>query len=125
MSDRDDDFNSAEDNTDIAGVKDISPGELQKKRTSTFMVDVRQQEEFTGELGHIPGAHLLTLDTLESNLDKIPKDKVVVFVCRSGGRSGRATALALRAGYQKVYNLKGGMLLWNQIGFEVEGRADS
>ena len=52
--------------------------------------------------------------------NEIPKDKTVVFVCRSGGRSARATAHALEHGYTNVYNLKGGMILWNELHLETE-----
>ncbi len=53
---------------------------------------------------------------------KIPKDKTVVFICRSGGRSGNATAMAKDQGFANVYNMKGGMLLWNEMGLETEGK---
>ncbi|MGE4130194.1 MAG: rhodanese-like domain-containing protein [Bdellovibrionales bacterium] len=54
----------------------------------------------------------------------MPKDKTVVFVCRSGARSGRATAFAFEQGFKYVYNMKGGMIRWNELNLEVEGRSD-
>jgi hydroxyacylglutathione hydrolase len=87
------------------------------------LVDVRNPVEYTGELGHIPGAQLVVLDTLPTHIDELPKDKTVVFVCLSGGRSSRATHFAKENGFSSVYNLKGGMKLWNELKLEVEGRA--
>jgi rhodanese-related sulfurtransferase len=113
-------FETVEDNIHYDGVKDINVLEVSKKLSELFLVDVRQPEEFTGDLGHIPGAQLIVLDTLEDNFDKIPKDKTVVFVCRSGGRSAKASALALSKGYSKIYNLKGGMILWNEMHLKTE-----
>ena len=113
-------FESCENNLHYTGVIDIDPKELSTKLNQVCLVDVRQPEEFTGELGHIPKAQLIVLDSLTENFAKIPKDKVVVFVCRSGGRSARATALALSNGYTEVYNLKGGMLLWNDLHLPTE-----
>lgn len=116
------DFSSKQASPDSPGIHDIDPKELWEKRDQVCIVDVRRPDEFTGELGHIPGARLIVLDTLEVRLSEIPKDQTVVFVCRSGGRSGRATAFAKANGLDHVFNMKGGMLLWNQLGLKVEGK---
>lgn len=113
-------FNSSEQNPSHPEVLDVSPQEVLEKKKDLVIFDVRQQDEFVGELGHIPGARLLVLDTLPAKLAEVPKDKTVVFVCRSGGRSGKATAYALGQGYKTVYNMKGGMLLWNDLQLPVE-----
>lgn len=113
-------FDSKEENLHYPGVIDIDPKELVKKMSAVVLIDVRQPEEFCGELGHIPNAKLVVLDSLDTNLSKIPKDKTVVFVCRSGGRSARATAFAIQNGYSTVFNLKGGMLLWNDLHLPTE-----
>lgn len=118
-------FSSQTDNTDFPGVHDIDAPELWEKRAQVVIVDVRRPDEFTGELGHVPSAQLMVLDTLPERVTELPKDKTVVFVCRSGGRSARATALALENGYTEVYNLRGGMLYWNELNLEVEGRSDN
>ncbi len=113
-------FKSSQKNPEMPQVRDISPEELLEKRGQVRIIDVRRNDEFIGELGHIPGATLLVLDTLPSHIAEVPKDETVVFVCRSGGRSARATAFALDSGYQHVYNMKGGMIRWNELGFETE-----
>lgn len=113
-------FESREDNLHYEGVSDIDPRELVKKMDQVVMIDVRQPDEFHGELGHIPNASLIVLDTLEERINEVPKDKTVVFVCRSGSRSARATSLAKALGYKEVFNLKGGMLLWNDLHFATE-----
>jgi rhodanese-related sulfurtransferase len=113
-------FESCEENLHYEGVIDLDPREIATKLGQVFLVDVRQPEEFVGELGHIPNSKLIVLDTIPENFDKIPKDKNVVFVCRSGSRSAKATALAHQNGYTQVYNLKGGMLLWNDLHLPTE-----
>jgi len=50
---------------------------------------------------------------LMSYLQKEDRNKEIVFVCRSGGRSGQATELALQMGFNKVANMTGGMIAWN------------
>ena len=116
-------FRSKTANPDLNTVEDIDPTELWEKREQVLIVDVRRPDEYTGELGHVPGAQLMVLDTLPERLPELPRDKTVVFVCRSGGRSGRATAFAKEEGFVEVYNMRGGMLLWNQLQLQVEGRA--
>ena len=115
-------FSTKQNNPEIPGVDDIDPKELWEQKDHVVIVDVRRPDEYTGELGHVPGAELMVLDSVPHRLSELPKDQTVVFVCRSGGRSARATAYARENGYTSVYNMKGGMLLWNQFGLEVEGR---
>ena len=109
-----------EDNLHYHGVKDVDPRELAKKREQVVLIDARQPEEYSGDLGHIPGAKLIALDLLPDQLDQVPRDKTVVFVCRSGGRSARAAAFAMEQGLTNVYNLKGGMILWNELHLQTE-----
>jgi rhodanese-related sulfurtransferase len=112
-------FETARPNAEVFEVNDIEPQELWQKREAVAIIDVRRPEEYTGELGHIPGAKMIVLDTLPDCLADIPRDKSVVFVCRSGARSARATTWALSEGFQSVYNLKGGMLNWQKNNMEV------
>ena len=113
-------FETKEQNLHYSNVMDIEPMELVDKKDGVVLIDVRQPDEFTSDLGHIPGATLIVLDTLPEHLSEIPKDKTVVFICRSGGRSAKATSFAKDAGFEHVYNLKGGMILWNELHFETE-----
>jgi hydroxyacylglutathione hydrolase len=113
-------FESAEENIRFEGVKDIEPKDLSRHTKEVVIVDVREPDEFTGELGHIPGAHSKPLGDIEEWCSSLPKDKTVVFVCLGGGRSAKASAYAMEHGYTNVYNMKGGMLLWNQLHLPTE-----
>lgn len=113
-------FENAVTNPDVPGVTDVTPDEVLQKKDQICLIDVRRPDEFHGELGHVPGANHIVLDTLPDNMDQMPRDKTIVFICRSGGRSARATQFALEEGYESVYNMKGGMLLWNEKKFETE-----
>lgn len=110
---------SSRPNPNLPGVADVEPRDVWENRNKIVIIDVRRPDEFTGELGHISSAQLMVLDTLPQRIEELPRDKTVVFVCRSGGRSGQATAYAMEQGFTQVYNLKGGMLLWNELGLEV------
>lgn len=103
------------------GVPEITPAELKENMSSLRIIDVRRPDEFDGELGHIAGAELLTLES--EFADRIPsydRKETIVFVCRSGGRSSRATQYAQILGFESVFNMEGGMLLWNKLGFPTE-----
>ncbi len=113
-------FRSKQRNPENPGVEDIDPKEVWEQKSQIALVDVRRPDEFDGELGHVPGAQLMVLDTLPERLEELPKDKTVVFICRSGARSGRAAAFAKENGYPDVFNMKGGMILWNELKLEVE-----
>jgi len=93
-----------------------------------LIVDVRQPEEFHGELGHISGSRLIPLPDLVSDLeaqrpiDEIfgrPDGRPLLVVCRSGNRSGQACTRLVSAGRTDVFNLVGGMLAWNEAGLPV------
>lgn len=116
------DFRSKMNNPDVPGVEDIDPKELWEQKNGVELVDVRRPDEYTGELGHVPGSQHIVLDNLPQQINELPKDRTIVFICRSGARSGRATAFAHEQGFTSVFNMKGGMLLWNQLGLPVEGR---
>jgi rhodanese-related sulfurtransferase len=62
---------------------------------------------------------LIPLDQLALRLDELPKDREIVVVCRSGNRSGVATALLERAGFDAI-NLEGGMIAWQKEKLPLE-----
>lgn len=82
-----------------------------------FVLDVRQPDEFRS--GHIPGAHLIPLHSLGQSLNKLPQDREILCVCRSGSRSGAAARQLDGLGYT-VLNLRGGMMGWQRAGYPVK-----
>lgn len=88
-----------------------------RNNPDVVLIDVREDYEFAA--GHIPEATLIPLGQLSSRLNEIPKDKTVVAVCRSGNRSGQATQLLRQAGFD-AHNMDGGMISWEQAGFDVK-----
>jgi rhodanese-related sulfurtransferase len=97
------------------GIEMIAPGELlarlKQKPQSLHIIDVREPFEFSG--GHISRAKNIPLGNIRNRLSEVPKDKDVVFVCRSGSRSMRAAKMAKNAGLSSIYNLSGGMMRWS------------
>ena len=108
----------------FAGIWEITPQALEEVVDHLQLIDVREDTEFTGPLGHIRGAKLLPLGELEARLDQLDPDQPIVTVCRSGARSAQATVLLQKAGFTRVANLAGGMLHWRGNGHPVEGGSD-
>lgn len=103
-----------------AVVTGIDPGEASKRLAQLRVVDVRRDDEYWGDLGHIDGAELVTIsDDFDRQLTAWPRDEPVLFVCHRGGRSARAASIALEKGFEQVYNLEGGMLAWHRAKMPV------
>ena len=94
-------------------MKTILPTEVQQKLEAgeaINIIDVREVAEV--EEGHIPGIIHIPLGLLEFLMHELDKNKPYIMVCRSGGRSGQATAFLQSQGFD-VTNMSGGMLEWS------------
>ena len=105
----------------FGGIWEVQPHWLEEHLRDVQIVDVREPDEFSGPLGHVPDARLIPLGTLTKSVGELSKDKPIVVVCRSGARSAQATVLLGKAGFDRVANLSGGMLRWRAQRFPVEG----
>lgn len=93
-------------------MKTILPTEVQQKLEAgeaLNLIDVREVAEVKD--GHIPGIIHIPLGLLEASMHELDKKKPYIMVCRSGGRSGQATAFLEGYGFD-VTNMSGGMLEW-------------
>ena len=82
-----------------------------------IILDVREQDEY--DSGHIPGAVLLPVGTIdeETAAEVIPeKDSTVLVYCRSGNRSKTASSALAELGYTNIYEF-GGINTWP---YEIE-----
>ncbi len=105
----------------FAGLWEIAPQALEEYPGPVQIVDVREKEEFSGPMGHIPGAIFIPLGSLAGRLDELDRERPVVAVCRAGSRSAQAVVILTQAGFPAVANLTGGMLRWRAEGHAVEG----
>jgi len=94
-------------------VKEVEPQtvlEWQQAGAPFEFIDVRTPEE--REKAAIPGTKLFTPEE-DARLDQLPKDTTLVFTCHHGGRSLQAAQQYLARGFQRVYNLRGGIDAWS------------
>lgn len=97
-------------------IGEMSPHEVEKKRSECQVIDVRSMEEWM--MGHIVGAkHLPCLD-LPQRINELPKSPLV-FVCAGGYRSILAASLAKRRGYEAIAHIPGGVHAWQATGHSL------
>jgi rhodanese-related sulfurtransferase len=100
--------------------QEISALELAKRLQEPeppLLLDVRAPNET--QQGIIAGAQLLPLHLLPLQYASLPKDREIISYCRSGARSAQACMFLLNEGFQKVVNLRGGIMDWSRQGFPI------
>ncbi len=106
------------------GVSDTIYQQVSAEEAKTIMdteenyiiLDVRTEAEYAE--GHIPGAKLLPLDSIESMAETVlpDKDQLILVYCRSGNRSKQASELLTNLGYSRIVEF-GGIKSWP---YEIE-----
>jgi DMSO/TMAO reductase YedYZ molybdopterin-dependent catalytic subunit/rhodanese-related sulfurtransferase/glyoxylase-like metal-dependent hydrolase (beta-lactamase superfamily II) len=86
-----------------------------------LLLDVREPEEWQAE--HAPGAVLVPMGQVRQRQSELPRDRRIVVVCRSGGRSAATTDSLNAWGFDAV-NLAGGMCAWSSAGLPTVTAAD-
>ncbi len=78
----------------------------------SVLLDVREQNEISsGMLNNAIHIPLSAINERISELDKYKSNPVLVY-CRSGNRSGSVCRNLSGRGFEKVYNLAGGIMAW-------------
>jgi len=81
-----------------------------------FLLDVREPDEWSA--GHAPDAVHVPMRELHLRAEALPRDRLIVAICRTGQRS-RVVAETLAADGYDVVNTVGGMRAWQAFGFDV------
>jgi adenylyltransferase/sulfurtransferase len=92
----------------------ITPDELQEKieRGLSFkLIDVREPLEF--EIARIEGAKLLPMSEASDWIGDLKPEEETVFFCHHGVRSAYVCDYLSRQGFDKLYNLAGGIDSWS------------
>jgi rhodanese-related sulfurtransferase len=84
---------------------------------AAYGIDVREIEEW--DAGHFYMFKLNPLSTFDN--EGLPTDKPIIFICRSGKRSGQACDAVEPSG-RKVFNMEGGMLAWQTAGLPMSAK---
>ena len=103
-------------------VKQICPSVTQEwVNKGILLVDVREKNEVEQLAYDVPNIINIPLSEFEERYTELPKNIEMVMVCKSGGRSLRATAFLVNHGYTNVVNMEHGIIRWVQKGFPTIG----
>ena len=103
------------DGTPATGVPEITPAELKERldrQDEIVLLDVREPHEY--EIADLPyeGRVRIPMRQVPERTAELDPGTDLVIYCRSGARSGRIAAYLLANGFERVWNLKGGVLRW-------------
>lgn len=105
----------------LGGASGVTAAEatLLLNREDALVVDVRETSEWA--TGHIPQARHIALGQLSQRISELEKfkDRSIIVCCASGNRSSGACNTLKKAGFAKVFNLRGGMASWSEAGMPV------
>jgi len=106
----------------LKGYPSASPGEVTQliNREDAVVLDIREDNEF--HTGHIVNAVHIPLGFLKDRRPELEKykNRPIIAVCRSGSRSGQACSQLKKAGFENIYNLKGGMMAWQHASLPID-----
>jgi adenylyltransferase/sulfurtransferase len=97
----------------VTQVPEMTPRELKQRLDrgdDLFVLDVREPHEY--QICNING-YLLPLGDLPRRVHELDSSREIVAHCRSGKRSAEAAEFLRKAGFRKIWNLKGGILAWS------------
>jgi len=100
--------------------QDVTPDGLKTMLKDKDFVFINVHIPFAGNLA---GTDLsIPYDQMEQYLSQLPdeKDAKIVLYCRSGRMSQIAAEKLVSLGYTNVWDLKGGMVDWEQAGYDLE-----
>jgi adenylyltransferase/sulfurtransferase len=103
--------------TNSDDIPEITPTELKvrlDRKDPIVLVDVREPHE--PAIADLPesGQVLIPLRELPDRAGELDPASEVVLYCRSGGRSGKALLHLRERGFERLLNLKGGVLKWRE-----------
>ncbi len=92
----------------------------------TVVLDVREPNEFTKS--HIENAINIPLGKLEEKLSTLEKYKntPLIVACQTGARSVPACKTLVKAGFEQIFNMQGGMQSWedNKLPIKISKHTD-
>lgn len=94
---------------------EIDVQELQRRMASGkpfVLLDVREPGEY--EVARLPGSLLIPLGELPQRLNELDPGAPTIVHCKAGGRSAKALALLMEAGFADARHVKGGINAWSQ-----------
>ncbi len=105
----------------LGGKDNIDPQQatLMMNHDDAVVVDVRSIADF-GK-GHIGSSQNIPINGFGNQIGQLEKSKSkpIIVTCRSGNQSQAACRKLRKAGFEKVYNLRGGIMGWQAANLPI------
>ncbi|MFK5985207.1 MAG: VTT domain-containing protein [Pseudomonadota bacterium] len=114
--------------SNLSNKKMMSISELKQqldKGDDILLLDVRTDEDYVGEQGHIAGSLLIPVEQLEQRIDELGEllgndfNKTIVTICRTDRKSTKASHILSNNGFTNVHIAKMGMTDWNKKAYPL------
>jgi rhodanese-related sulfurtransferase len=98
----------------------ISPQEAYKYiGQGAILIDVRERDEIKEIACDTDTIHI-PMSQFQLQAQSIPKDKIIITLCYSGGRSFVASQLLQAYGFKNIFNIEGGIVAWKNAGLPIK-----
>lgn len=98
----------------LRGFSSVNPARATQliNHENAIILDVREDNEYRE--GHIINSLHIPVSYLRERLKELEKykDQPIIIGCRSGQRSSQACSILKKNGFDKIYNLSGGIMSW-------------
>lgn len=96
-------------------IDQLTPAEFAERRAAGedfLLLDVREPRELA--VASVRGALHIPMSQVPARLAELDRDRHIVVMCHSGGRSQAVAGFLAHQGYPKVSNLAGGITRWSR-----------
>jgi rhodanese-related sulfurtransferase len=103
--------------SDTTAIPEVEVDEARRRTgDGALLLDVREPDEWAA--GHAPEAVHIPMGEITEGRDRLPTDRPILAICRSGARSARVTAALVTWGFDAA-NVAGGMQAWAATGLDI------
>jgi rhodanese-related sulfurtransferase len=96
----------------VVGISPAGVKEKLDKKEDFVLLDVRSHMENEAVRLEAPQVSLIPLPSLTKNIEKLPKDKEIVVMCRRGSRAYQASCTLKGEGFKDVKVMEGSLTCW-------------
>lgn len=94
-------------------IQQLTPAQLKERlahAAAPVVLDVREPWEVA--VCALPGARHIPMREIPTQAEQLPRDKDIVVLCHHGIRSQHVASFLERLGFERIYNLSGGIDAW-------------
>lgn len=95
---------------------------MEEKEDEIVIVDVREPWEYYGDTGHVKNSLHIPMAEIPERIEELKKlaNRHIAIICNSGSRSYSVCQYLRDLGFERIYNVQGGIMQWHLSGLDVE-----